>query len=173
MKTPGTLDERVSGTKFDAPQHPRVEPLSVRTVLHRRPAYYCFAREEDSALAALALMAEHDLSALLVLDGERISGVFSAHEYLRRLIHNTSTSTVREAMSACDHVAHPGDRVQDCLTRMFEMKMSHLVVVDESGAAALIPREVLLEEMIVHLELIHREILTDQQVMFLRGTYSC
>ncbi|MEI7613309.1 MAG: CBS domain-containing protein [Betaproteobacteria bacterium] len=173
MTSPGTLDERVTGSKFSTPQHPRVAPLSVRTVLQRSPAQHLYIQEEAPLLEALALMVEHELSAILVLDGERLSGLFSEHDYLRLLTRNASMPTVREAMSVCDYIAHLEDRVQDCLTRMFEKKMSHLVVVDESSSAVLIPREVLLREMIVHLELIHREIVTDQQVMFLRGTYSC
>lgn len=176
MTTPGTLDERVTGTKFGIPQHPRVEPLTVRNVLHKRPEKHLFTREESSSLEALRLMSEHDVSAVLVLDGDRISGLFSEHDYLRCLVRDSSTisgTTVREIMTPCHYFARPSDLVQNCLTRMFENKLSYLPVTDESNPAALLPLDVLLKEMVGHLEAIHREILTDQQVMFLRGTYSC
>ncbi len=173
MTTSGTLDERVSGDQYNAPQHPRVEPLTLGQVLQRHALQPLSIPEEASCAEALALMATHQISAVLVTDGQRISGLFSALAFLRQSICDPCLTRVREVMSTCELIASPEDRVRDCLSRMFEKGETHLPVRDASGSTFLIPVDTLLREMVKHLERIHREIVTDQQVMFLRGTYSC
>ena len=172
----GILDERVTGKKFCTPQHPRVEPLTVSQVLQKRPSELPIVRKDSSSLATLKLMVEHEVTAVPVMDGDGICGIFSEHDVIQRLIRDPSTvagATVGEIMAPCGHTARPGDLMHDCLNRMFENRLHHLPVVEESNPIAVLSLDILLQAMVEHLEAIHREILTGQQVMFLRGTYSC
>lgn len=90
----------------------------------------------DSVFHALTLMAQHDVGALLVLEGEQLVGIFSERDYARKIILQGKTSKetlVREIMS--DKVAYvtPAATVDECMALMTEKHFRHLPVLAEDG----------------------------------------
>lgn len=93
----------------------------------------------DSVFHALNVMAQHDVGALLVLDGEQLVGIFSERDYARKIILHGKTSketTVREIMS--DRVAYvtPDTSLDKCMALMTERRFRHLPVLNEDGSVA-------------------------------------
>ncbi len=90
----------------------------------------------DTEFHALALMAEHDIGALLVLEGEKLVGIFSERDYARKImLHGKSSkeTLVREIMS--DRVAYvtPATTLDECMALMTERHFRHLPVLSETG----------------------------------------
>ena len=90
----------------------------------------------DSVFHALTLMAQHDVGALLVLEGEQLVGIFSERDYARKIIlHGKSSkeTLVREIMS--DKVAYvtPAATVDECMALMTEKHFRHLPVLSDDG----------------------------------------
>ncbi|MGE5945711.1 MAG: CBS domain-containing protein, partial [Betaproteobacteria bacterium] len=86
----------------------------------------------DSVFHALTLMAQHDVGALLVLEGEQLVGIFSERDYARKIILHGKTSKetlVREIMS--DKVAYvtPAATIDECMALMTEKHFRHLPVL--------------------------------------------
>ena len=109
-----TLKQCLSGK-----QHPPVVVAPIDTVFH-----------------ALTLMAQHDIGALLVLDGEKLVGIFSERDYARKImLHGKSSkeTLVREIMS--DRVAYvtPEATFDECMALMTERRFRHLPVLSEAG----------------------------------------
>ena len=93
----------------------------------------------DSVFHALTLMAQHDVGALMVLDGEQMVGIFSERDYARKIIlHGKSSkeTLVSEIMS--DKVAYvtPGTTLDECMALMTEKRFRHLPVLNEDGSVA-------------------------------------
>jgi CBS domain-containing protein len=91
----------------------------------------------DSVFHALTLMAQHDVGALLVLEGEQLVGIFSERDYARKImLHGKSSkeTLVREIMS--DKVAYvtPSATVDECMALMTEKHFRHLPVLSDDGA---------------------------------------
>jgi CBS domain-containing protein len=83
--------------------------------------------------AALELMAEKDIGALLVLDGTRITGIFSERDYARKVIlmGKASKSTpVSEIMTREVLVVSPDSSLEECMGVMTGKKVRHLPVLD-------------------------------------------
>ena len=121
-------------------------------------------------------MAEHDAGAVLVLDGGRMIGIFSERDYARTSIQATRLPTaisVREMMTSCNLFARLTDSVHDCLERMAQNRVRYLPVQEGSGFVAMLSLDHLLQETVVYLEKVFRANEMDQQIIFLRGTYSC
>ncbi len=93
----------------------------------------------DSVFHALSLMAQHDVGALMVLDGEQLVGIFSERDYARKIIlHGKSSkdTLVSEIMS--DKVAYVtlGVTLDECMALMAEKRFRHLPVLNEDGTVA-------------------------------------
>ena len=89
----------------------------------------------DTVFHALTLMAQHDIGALLVLDGEKLVGIFSERDYARKImLHGKSSkeTLVREIMS--DRVAYvsPATTLDECMALMTERHFRHLPVLSET-----------------------------------------
>jgi CBS domain-containing protein len=88
---------------------------------------------DQPVLRALEIMAEYDVGALLVLDGERLAGIFSERDYARKVIlhgkasRNTPVSEVMTARVIC---VTPERTVEDCMAIMTEKHIRHLPVLD-------------------------------------------
>lgn len=176
MATRKVLDARVAGTEFEVPRHPRVEPITVNSILQKRPSKpHCISGDATS-LEALTLMAEHDVGAVLVLDGGRLVGMFSEREYARSSIRATQLPTampVREVMTPCDIIANVTDSAHKCLSLMLENRLQYLPVQEKGKLIAMLSLDDLLNETVAYLERVFKENELDQQIVFLRGTYSC
>jgi len=93
----------------------------------------------DSVFHALTLMAQHDVGALMVLDGEQLVGIFSERDYARKIIlHGKSSKETLVSEIISDKVAYvtPGTTLDECMALMTEKRFRHLPVLNEDGSVA-------------------------------------
>ena len=88
---------------------------------------------EQTVLRALEIMAQYDVGALLVLDGDKLAGVFSERDYARKVILQGKASKqtkVSEVMT--DHVicVTPETRIEECMAIMTDRHVRHLPILD-------------------------------------------
>jgi CBS domain-containing protein len=176
MANPKVLDERVSGKQAEFPRHPRVAPLTVKSILQKRPSELHCVSGDTTSLEALKLMAEHDIGALPVVEGGRLIGIFSERDYARRSIQAMEPAAaipVRALMTRCAVSASPADSAHPCLSLMIQNRLRYLPVQQAGKLIALLALDDLLLEMAAYLERVCKAGELDQQIALLRGTYSC
>jgi len=82
---------------------------------------------------ALVLMAEKNVGALLVLEGDRLIGIFSERDYARKVIlHGKSSrqTTVGEIMTSKVVYIRPEQTIEQCMALMTDKRIRHLPVLD-------------------------------------------
>jgi CBS domain-containing protein len=82
---------------------------------------------------ALKLMAEHDVGALVVLEGDRLVGIFSERDYARKVVlfgKFSKETAVRDIMTPRVLCVRPDQTVDQCMALMTEHRVRHLPVVD-------------------------------------------
>lgn len=90
---------------------------------------------------ALALMARHDIGALVVLDGDRIAGMFSERDYARKVVLRGLSSTtlaVADVMTRQVLTVTPRCTVDDCMAIMTDHRVRHLPVFDTRGVVGMV-----------------------------------
>jgi CBS domain-containing protein len=98
-------------------------------------------RPDDTVLAALGVMAEHDVGAVLVLDGDEIVGILTERDYARKVAlmgRASKDSPVRSIMTADVVCVPPTGTVQDCMELMTERRVRHLPVVENGRVVGLV-----------------------------------
>ncbi len=82
---------------------------------------------------ALEMMAAKNVGALLVMEGERLAGIFSERDYARKVVLEGRTSKdtlVKDIMSAKVVCVTPTQTVEDCMALMTDKRIRHLPVID-------------------------------------------
>jgi CBS domain-containing protein len=90
---------------------------------------------------ALKLMAEHEIGALVVLDGERLVGIFSERDYARKVIlfgKASKETLVREIMTEKVLCVRPDQTVDQCMALMTDKRVRHLPVLDHKKVTGVI-----------------------------------
>jgi CBS domain-containing protein len=88
---------------------------------------------EQTVLRALELMAENDVGALLVIDGQHLAGMFSERDYARKVLlqgKSSSHTKVSEVMTGKVFYVTQGSSIEECMAIMTEKHVRHLPVLD-------------------------------------------
>lgn len=82
---------------------------------------------------ALRMMAEKDVGALVVQDAERVLGIVTERDIVRKVTlhgHHANGIRVRDIMTERILYVHPQQTVEECMALMTDKHLRHLPVVD-------------------------------------------
>ena len=115
--------------------------MKVSEILQRKGSKVWTITPADSVLAALELMAEKRIGALVVVADDVPVGVFSERDYARKVYlrgRSSDTTKVSDVMTS-DPVCIPPERTADeCMALMTEKRIRHLPVVVDSRLVGII-----------------------------------
>jgi CBS domain-containing protein len=120
---------------------------TVGEVVRGRDVYYI--RVEASVLDAVRYMAERDIGAVVVLDGDRVAGIFTERDLMKKVVvagKDPTTTPVADAMTRSLVLCEAGESQAACHSRMINHKIRHLPVVEEGQFLGLVSLRDLLQE---------------------------
>jgi CBS domain-containing protein len=94
-----------------------------------------------SVFDALMLMAEKNIGALVVLDGEEVVGMITERDYARKIVLMARTSketAVRDVMAVRVMFMRPTHTSEECMALMTEHRLRHFPVMDKGKLIGLI-----------------------------------
>jgi CBS domain-containing protein len=106
---------------------------TVRDILRDKGHSVWSVAPDATVLEALALMAEKNVGAVLVLAGDRLVGIMSERDYARKviLLGKTSKDTpVSEIMTSRVLYVGADQTIQECMALMTEKHIRHLPVIE-------------------------------------------
>jgi CBS domain-containing protein len=107
---------------------------TVQQILNVKPLQVFSVTESSSVLEALHLMMEKNISALLIVEEQKLLGIFTERDYARKIIlHGKSSADtpVKEVMTADPITIKPTDSIDLCMEIMTEKHIRHLPVANE------------------------------------------
>lgn len=94
----------------------------------------------DTILEALKLMAEAQIGAVLVMENDKVVGIFSERDYARRgtLKGNSVTTPVKEVMTGEVYYVDPDRSAEACLAQMTDKHIRHLPVLKDGKVVGVV-----------------------------------
>ena len=115
--------------------------ISVRQLLDRKGRQIFSVAPGAAVLDAIRLMAERHVGALLVMEGETLSGIVSERDYARKVIlmgRSSADTPVRDIMTAAVVTVQPETPVEKCMQIMTEQRVRHLPVIEGGRVAGMV-----------------------------------
>jgi CBS domain-containing protein len=104
---------------------------TVQEILNTKPVQVFNVAASTSVLDALKLMTEKNISAVLIMDKEHLSGIFTERDYARKVVlHGKSSkdTPISEVMTPTPITVGPTDSIDLCMQIMTDRHIRHLPV---------------------------------------------
>ena len=107
---------------------------TVQTILSRKGQEVFSVGAKETVLTAANLMNQRGIGGLVVLDGERVIGIFTERDVLRRVVvagRDPSTTLVHDVMTMPVATCRSDTTLAECRGFMTEKRVRHLPVVED------------------------------------------
>ena len=105
---------------------------SIKQLLQDKGSDVWKVTPDTSVFDALELMSEKNVGALLVLEADKLVGIFSERDYARKVILKGKASKdtpVKEIMSTKVLYIGPDQSIEECMALMTDKRIRHLPVL--------------------------------------------
>ncbi len=142
---------------------------NVRDILREKGETVYSISPDDTVYNALKIMAEKNVGALLVFDGDRLAGLISERDYARKIVLKDKFSKetkVREIMTADVVTVTPDMDLDDCMELITNRRLRHLPVIEEGRVVGIISIGDIVKGIIDH-----KEYVIEQLENYIRGQF--
>lgn len=123
----------------------------VSSLLQRRADGLYHTEPDATVFDALHVLARHEVGALVVMQGDKLVGVFSERDYTRKVAllgKNSKEVRVAEIMTANVFTVTPQTPTHDCMALMSQKRIRHLPVVDGEKVVGMLSIRDLMDDII-------------------------
>lgn len=116
--------------------------LSVKRLLEGKQVNrLCSLTPDKMVIDALDLMSRENIGAVMILEGERLVGIFSERDYARKGIiqgRKAKTTPVTEVMTKNVYTVTPEKSLEDCMQLFSDKHIRHLPVVSDDQVVGML-----------------------------------
>ena len=110
---------------------------------------------------ALIILAEYKIGALVVMEKDKMVGIFSERDYAREVVlkgKSSKVTTIEEVMTKNVLVGHAKDTFEKAMTIMTENHIRHLPIMDGHNVIGMLSLGDVAKEMIVYQKNVIKEL---------------
>jgi CBS domain-containing protein len=113
---------------------------TVDSILQEKGKQVFSVTPDTTIVECLKLMAEKKIGSVLVMEGEKVLGIFSERDYARRgiLQGNDEHTPVKKMMTDKVYYVSPDQSVETCMAQMSDKHIRHLPVVQHNKVVGVI-----------------------------------
>jgi CBS domain-containing protein len=114
---------------------------TVRSVLQTKDNTLWSIAPEALVFDALKIMADKNVGALLVMQKEKVVGIFSERDYARKIVlkgESSHTTAIKDVMTSGVLSVHPEQSIDECMALMTNKHVRHLPVIENGKLIGLI-----------------------------------
>jgi len=120
-----------------------------------------------SVYDAVKLMAEKGIGALLVMEGEKVTGIITERDYARKIVlmgRSSKETPVRDIMTSAVMHVRPDQTNEECMALMTDKRVRHLPVMEDGKLVGLISIGDLVKDIISE-----QKFIIDQLEHYIKG----
>ncbi len=109
-------------------------------------------KPDNRVIDSLFLMAEKNISCILIMNQEHLAGIFSERDYARKVVikgKNSNETLLKEVMTDNLITISPKTGLDECMQLMTDHRIRHLPIVDNNKVVGLISIGDVVREMLV------------------------
>ena len=109
-------------------------------------------KPDNRVIDSLFLMAEKNISCILIMNQEHLAGIFSERDYARKVVikgKNSNETLLKEVMTDNLITISPKTGLDECMQLMTDHRIRHLPIVDNTKVVGLISIGDVVREMLV------------------------
>lgn len=136
-------------------------PTYVRNIIAKKGGDAWSVSPDATVFEALKVMAEHDIGAVLVMEGGSLVGIFSERDYARRVIlegRASKETLVKDLMKREIYCVGLDDNVDTCMAIMTQQRIRHLPVLEEGRVVGIVSIGDVVKETIADHQVAIREL---------------
>ena len=136
----------------------------IRSILDRKGSNFWFIDPEATVLDTVKRLNEKKIGALIIMDGDRLAGIFSERDFVRLMATQGVACLdehVGDVMTSQVYVVKPSTTVDDCMALMSEKGIRHVPVMDGKHVLGIVSNRDVVVEAISHRE----SLLTGMEVL--------
>lgn len=96
---------------------------------------------EATVRDALQMMADANVGAVLIMEGQTLRGIFTERDYARKLVlqgRGSADTPLSAVMTSRLYVVSPDKQVNECMSLMTKARVRHLPVVENDAVVGLV-----------------------------------
>ena len=109
-------------------------------------------KPDNRVIDSLFLMAEKNISCILIMNQEHLAGIFSERDYARKVVvkgKNSNETLLKEVMTDNLITISPKTGLDECMQLMTDHRIRHLPIVNNNKVVGLISIGDVVREMLV------------------------
>lgn len=90
---------------------------------------------------AIELMCEKNIGGLLIVENDKLAGIFTERDYARKLIlkgKSSKDTTISELMTKNPFTVSPESSIEECMQMMSDKRVRHLPVLEDDKLVGMI-----------------------------------
>ncbi len=114
---------------------------NIGAILNEKPREIFSISPNHTVFEAIQMLDQKNIGALLVMEGDKLVGMFSERDYTRKItLHGKRSreTKVSEVMTTDVKLTHPNECVDACLRLMTDKRVRHLPVMENDKVIGLI-----------------------------------
>ena len=126
---------------------------NVGQILEEKGHALLYVSPDATVFEALGVMAEKNVGALVVLEGEKLAGIFSERDYARKVVlqgRSSSDALVQDIMTAQVITVQAAQNIDECMQIMTDKHVRHLPIMEGQRVIGLISIGDVVREMMAH-----------------------
>lgn len=114
---------------------------TVKNIFQNKSTAIFSVSPDTSVLDALQVMMDKNISALLVMEGPDLKGIFTERDYARKIIlqgKSSKETKIKEVMTSSLVVINLNSSIDHCMQIMTDKHIRHLPIIDNGKVAGMI-----------------------------------
>jgi len=108
--------------------------IKVKEILDGKGHSYYHVKPDNTVFEALQAMADKDIGAVMVIENNKLMGIFSERDYARKIVLHglaSKNTKVGDFMTKELIYVHPDTSIYDCMALMTSKRIRHLPVLEQ------------------------------------------